>query len=53
MQAGGISTLPSFIAAGLSSGHCKLFDAKSGNVISSWRAHDGYVTKVCGLFSKY
>ncbi|TKY51206.1 inactive serine/threonine-protein kinase lvsG [Spatholobus suberectus] len=46
MQAGGISTLPSFIAAGLSSGHCKLFDAKSGNVISSWRAHDGYVTKL-------
>ncbi|KAK7391080.1 hypothetical protein VNO78_19430 [Psophocarpus tetragonolobus] len=46
MQAGGIPTLPSFIAAGLSSGHCKLFDAKSGNVISSWRAHDGYVTKL-------
>ncbi|KAL1296338.1 hypothetical protein HN51_057034 [Arachis hypogaea] len=46
MHAGGISTLPSFIAAGLSSGHCKLFDAKSGNVISSWRAHDGYVTKL-------
>nr|KYP74978.1 putative inactive serine/threonine-protein kinase lvsG [Cajanus cajan] len=46
MQAGGISTLPSFIAAGLSSGHCKLFDAKSGNVISSWRAHDAYVTKL-------
>uniref|UniRef100_K7LL71 BEACH domain-containing protein n=1 Tax=Glycine max TaxID=3847 RepID=K7LL71_SOYBN len=46
MQAGGISTFPSFIAAGLSSGHCKLFDAKSGNVISSWRAHDGYVTKL-------
>ncbi|RDX85099.1 Protein GFS12, partial [Mucuna pruriens] len=46
MQAGGNSTLSSFIAAGLSSGHCKLFDAKSGNVISSWRAHDGYVTKL-------
>ncbi|XP_027934955.1 protein GFS12 [Vigna unguiculata] len=46
MQAGGISSLPSFIAAGLSSGHCKLFDAKSGNVITSWRAHDGYVTKL-------
>ncbi|KAL2324447.1 hypothetical protein Fmac_023505 [Flemingia macrophylla] len=47
MQGGAVvSTLPSFIAAGLSSGHCKLFDAKSGNVISSWRAHDGYVTKL-------
>ncbi|KAK7280064.1 hypothetical protein RJT34_25126 [Clitoria ternatea] len=46
MHASGISTFPSFIATGLSSGHCKLFDAKSGNVISSWRAHDGYVTKL-------
>ncbi|CAL5209622.1 unnamed protein product [Lathyrus oleraceus] len=45
-QAGGISNSPSLIATGLSSGHCKLFDAKSGNVISSWRAHDGYVTKL-------
>ncbi|KAF7806911.1 protein GFS12 [Senna tora] len=46
VQAGGFSTLPSLIAAGLSSGHCKLFDAKSGNVVASWRAHDGYVTKL-------
>jgi len=46
MQAGGISSLPSFIGVGLSSGNCKLFDAKSGNVITTWRAHDGYVTKV-------
>ncbi|XP_054822309.1 protein GFS12 isoform X2 [Prosopis cineraria] len=46
MQAGGASALPSLIATGLSSGHCKLFDAKSGNVIASWRAHDGYVTKL-------
>ncbi|KAE9611270.1 putative protein kinase CMGC-CDKL-Cr family transcription factor WD40-like family [Lupinus albus] len=46
MQAGGISTLPSLIATGLSSGHCKLFDTKSRNVIASWRAHDGYVTKL-------
>lgn len=47
MQTGGASTSPSWIAAGLSTGHCKLFDARSGNVITSWRAHDGYVTKVC------
>ncbi|XP_057424012.1 protein GFS12 isoform X2 [Lotus japonicus] len=46
IQAGGIPTLSSLIATGLSSGHCKLFDAKSGNVIASWRAHDGYVTKL-------
>ncbi|KAF9674335.1 hypothetical protein SADUNF_Sadunf10G0116600 [Salix dunnii] len=37
---------PSWVAAGLSSGHCKLFDLRSGNVIASWRAHDGYVTKL-------
>lgn len=53
MQAGGISTLPSLIATGLSSGYCKLFDAKSGNVVASWRAHDGYVTKVCQLCSYF
>ncbi|KAL5070018.1 hypothetical protein RYX36_020905 [Vicia faba] len=45
-QADGISNSPSLIATGLSSGHCKLFDAKSGNVVSSWRAHDGYLTKL-------
>lgn len=45
MQPDGASS-PSWIAAGLSSGHCRLFDARSGNVIASWRAHDGYVTKV-------
>ncbi|KAJ6432158.1 hypothetical protein OIU84_019414 [Salix udensis] len=37
---------PSWVAAGLSSGHCRLFDLRSGNVIASWRAHDGYVTKL-------
>ncbi|GAB2294187.1 hypothetical protein Dimus_028405 [Dionaea muscipula] len=37
---------PSWVAAGLSSGGCKLLDVRSGNVIASWRAHDGYVTKL-------
>ncbi|BFG14833.1 hypothetical protein CerSpe_011080 [Prunus speciosa] len=45
MQPDGASS-PSWIAAGLSSGHCRLFDARSGNVIASWKAHDGYVTKL-------
>nr|XP_004298261.2 PREDICTED: probable inactive serine/threonine-protein kinase lvsG isoform X1 [Fragaria vesca subsp. vesca] len=45
MQPDGASS-PSWIAAGMSSGHCRLFDARSGNVISSWRAHDGYITKL-------
>jgi hypothetical protein len=52
-QAGGISTSPSLIATGLSSGHCKLFDVKSGNVVASWRAHDGFVTKVPQLCSNF
>ncbi|KAF5195438.1 Wd repeat domain [Thalictrum thalictroides] len=34
----------SWIAAGLSSGHCRLFDARSGSVVAFWRAHDGYIT---------
>lgn len=40
------STPPSWIAAGLSSGHCRIFDSRSGNVVASWKAHDGYVMKV-------
>lgn len=36
----------SWIAVGLGSGNCRLLDARSGNVIASWRAHDGYVTKL-------
>uniref|UniRef100_A0A5B6YUH3 Putative inactive serine/threonine-protein kinase lvsG n=1 Tax=Davidia involucrata TaxID=16924 RepID=A0A5B6YUH3_DAVIN len=46
MQADGTAAFPSWIAAGLSSGYCRLLDMRSGNVISSWRAHDGYVTKL-------
>ncbi|KAD4385173.1 hypothetical protein E3N88_25341 [Mikania micrantha] len=34
------------IAAGLSSGHCRLLDMRSGDLITSWQAHDGYVTKL-------
>ncbi|KAG6664127.1 protein GFS12 [Carya illinoinensis] len=45
-QACGTRASPSWIAAGLSTGHCRLFDLRSGNVITSWRAHDGYVTKL-------
>ncbi|XP_065863926.1 protein GFS12 [Euphorbia lathyris] len=44
--ADGTVSSPSWIASGLSSGHCRLFDLRSGNVIASWRAHDGYVTKL-------
>ncbi|ONM31865.1 Protein GFS12 [Zea mays] len=37
----------SWIAAGLSSGYCRLLDKRSGNIIAVWRAHDGHITKVC------
>jgi len=37
---------PSWIAAGLSSGYCRLLDARSGNIIAVWRAHEGHITKV-------
>ncbi|XP_024023375.1 protein GFS12 isoform X2 [Morus notabilis] len=46
LQTDGASASPSWIATGLSSGHCRLFDARCGNVIASWRAHDGCVTKL-------
>ncbi|KAM7463204.1 hypothetical protein LguiA_031325 [Lonicera macranthoides] len=46
MQAGGAAGSPSWIAAGLSSGICRLLDVRSGNIIASWQAHDGYVTKL-------
>ncbi|XP_058209044.1 protein GFS12 isoform X1 [Rhododendron vialii] len=46
LQADGAAASPSWIAAGLSSGMCRLLDVRSGNVISTWRAHDGYVTKL-------
>lgn len=38
-----------WIAAGFSSGHCRLLDLKSGTIIAHWRAHDGFVTKLAAL----
>ncbi|GJU68243.1 protein GFS12 isoform X1 [Tanacetum coccineum] len=46
MQANEGAASPSWIAAGLSSGHCRLLNTRSGNIITSWQAHKGYVTKV-------
>ncbi|KAG9153049.1 hypothetical protein Leryth_012307 [Lithospermum erythrorhizon] len=42
----GTASFPSWIATGLSSGFCKLFDLRSGDIIASWQAHDGYLTKL-------
>ncbi|XP_039847459.1 protein GFS12-like isoform X2 [Panicum virgatum] len=36
----------SWLAAGLSSGYCRLLDKRSGNIIAVWRAHDGHITKL-------
>ncbi|CAK9148647.1 unnamed protein product [Ilex paraguariensis] len=46
IQANGTAAFPSWIVAGLSSGNCRLLDMRSGNIIASWQAHDGYVTKL-------
>ncbi|KAL3829307.1 hypothetical protein ACJIZ3_018109 [Penstemon smallii] len=40
------AAFPSWIAAASSTGFCRLFDMRSGKIIASWQAHDGYVTKV-------
>ncbi|XP_042422238.1 protein GFS12-like isoform X1 [Zingiber officinale] len=40
------SNPPTWIATGLSSGHCRLIDVRCGNIISNWKAHDGYITKM-------
>ncbi|KAF3777824.1 GFS12 protein [Nymphaea thermarum] len=37
---------PSWVAAGLNSGHIRLLDARSGNIVALWRAHDGFITKL-------
>ncbi|XP_017218771.1 protein GFS12 isoform X1 [Daucus carota subsp. sativus] len=46
MQGDGIAASPSWVAAGLSSGKCRLLDVRSGHIIASWQAHDGYITKL-------
>ncbi|KAL2459379.1 protein serine/threonine kinase [Forsythia ovata] len=42
-------SFPSWIAAASSTGYCRLFDMRSGNIIASWQAHDGYVTKLAAV----
>lgn len=44
--------LPSaWVAAGYSSGQCRLLDYRSGSVVMNWRAHDASVTKVSLVWS--
>ncbi|XP_078435452.1 protein serine/threonine kinase isoform X2 [Wolffia australiana] len=35
-----------WLAVGLSSGHCRLLDTRSGELVALWRAHDGYITQL-------
>uniref|UniRef100_A0A0E0JHV8 Protein kinase domain-containing protein n=1 Tax=Oryza punctata TaxID=4537 RepID=A0A0E0JHV8_ORYPU len=42
----GTAASSSWIAAGLSSGYCRLLDERSGNIVAVWRAHDGHITKL-------
>lgn len=46
---GSLVASSSWIAAGLSSGYCRLLDERSGKIIAVWRAHDGHITKVCQI----
>ncbi|WOL15766.1 protein GFS12 isoform X2 [Canna indica] len=46
IQADRGSSSSSWIAAGLSSGYCKLLDARCGDIVAHWRAHDSYITKL-------
>ncbi|KAG0618615.1 hypothetical protein M758_4G078200 [Ceratodon purpureus] len=47
-------SLPSaWVAAGYSSGHCRLLDYRSGRVVMNWRAHDSSVTKLDVLDGNY
>ncbi|MQL80327.1 hypothetical protein Taro_012750 [Colocasia esculenta] len=46
LQAEKAALSPHWLAAGLSSGHCRLLDARSGEIVALWRAHDGYITKL-------
>uniref|UniRef100_A0A453S6L9 Inactive serine/threonine-protein kinase lvsG n=1 Tax=Aegilops tauschii subsp. strangulata TaxID=200361 RepID=A0A453S6L9_AEGTS len=43
---GSLVASSSWIAAGLSSGYCRLLDERSGKIIAVWRAHDGHITKL-------
>ncbi|KAL6008771.1 hypothetical protein ACLOJK_021997 [Asimina triloba] len=43
----------SWIAAGLSSGYCRLLDARSGNIVAFWRAHEGHITKMASPVSLF
>lgn len=36
----------SWIAVGFGSGLCRLVDYRSGSVVTQWRAHEAFITKV-------
>ncbi|KAJ3692978.1 hypothetical protein LUZ60_012073 [Juncus effusus] len=42
------SSSPS-IAIGFSSGNCRVIDSRAGAIVASWKAHDGYITKLAAL----
>ena len=41
----------SWISMGFGLGQCRLLDLRSGNFVSSWKAHDNFITKV-GFLSR-
>ncbi|KAL2641267.1 hypothetical protein R1flu_008854 [Riccia fluitans] len=47
------SSNSSWIAVGFGSGMCRLVDYRSGSVVSQWRAHEGFITKLTVLEERY
>lgn len=41
-----LATSSSQVAAGLTSGHAAVLDARSGTVVACWKAHDASVTRL-------
>ncbi|BBN00900.1 WD repeat-containing protein 81 [Marchantia polymorpha subsp. ruderalis] len=43
----------SWIAVGFGSGLCRLVDYRSGSVVTQWRAHEAFITKLSVLEERY
>lgn len=50
---GGRAMSSSWIAMGFNLGHCRLLDLRAGNFVASWRAHEGFITKLAAFEEHY
>ena len=49
---GSVSALaanPSWLAAGLSSGHAAVLDSRAGSVVAFWKGHDASITALASV----